>query len=131
VLIGLLAAVLVVLAVSFGILSTRASAPTPTASLGQPTGRIDGRGISLSVSTTTEPVDVSVEVDSQRAVDFRLLPGESRSFLADVSLTVRVSPGGTADVVVNGEDKGSPGRPSRPWSHTYSYETPTASAAGA
>jgi hypothetical protein len=124
----MLAAVLVVLAVSFGILSPRASAPVPAASVGRSTGRVDGRGISLSVSTSAEPVDVSVRVDDESATAFRLLPGESRSFLADVSLSVRVSPGGTAGVVVNGEDEGTPGRPSRAWSHTYSYETPTAPA---
>ncbi len=128
VLVGMLAAVFVVLAVSFGILSPRASAPAPASAVGQPTAHAAGRGISLSVSTSTQPVDVSVRVDGEDAASFRLLPGESRSFLADESLSVRVTPGGTADVVVNGESKGAPGRSAGSWSHTYSYGTPTASA---
>jgi hypothetical protein len=129
-LIAMITAVLVVLAVAFGVLSPRESAPTPASTLGtQPLAEAQGPGISLSVSTQTEPVDVRVAVDSGEPVAFRLLPGESRSFDADVSVAIRVSPGATADIVVNGVDKGTPGRSSRAWTHTYGYGTDAASRA--
>jgi cytoskeletal protein RodZ len=64
-LIGMIAAVLVVLAVAFGVLAPGRSAPAPARPLaGGPTAGIDGPGISLSVSTQTEPVDVSVASDA-------------------------------------------------------------------
>jgi len=123
VLIGMIAAI-VVAAVAFGILSPHHSAPTAATSLPMTSaGPAEAPGISLSVSTATQPVDVMVRQDDGDPVAFRLLPGESRAFVANSTLTIRISEGATADVVVSGKDLGTPGRSSRPWTYTYSYGT--------
>jgi hypothetical protein len=125
-LMAVIAAMLVFVATAFGILSSRHSAPPPAASSGgAPMTAAVGPGITLSVSTDTEPVDVVVRTDGGEPLAFSLLAGESRAFEADVSITVRLSRGATADVVVSGRDLGTPGRSDRPWKHTYSYETAT------
>jgi cytoskeletal protein RodZ len=128
VLVATIAAILVVLAIAFGVLSPRESAPAPAGAAAEPPSQVAAPGISLSVSTDTEPVDVTIRQDDRPSTSFHLLPGESRSFVADRSLTVRLSKGATADVVVAGKDLGTPGRADRPWRHTFSYETPTAAA---
>jgi cytoskeleton protein RodZ len=126
-LVAMIALTLVIVAAAFGILSTRHSAPAPAGEVaGTSVAGATGPGISLSVSTATEPVDVTVRVDDQGPVMFTLLAGESRAFDAEGSITIRLSRGATADVVVNGEDKGTPGRSTHPWKRTYSYETPAA-----
>ena len=132
VLIAMIAAVLVVTAVAFGVLSTRDSAPAPAhAAVTASTTTVSGPGISLAVSTRTEPVDVTVREDASPAHTFHLLPGESRAFVAHGSLMIRISRGATADVVVNGKDLGTPGRRGRSWRHTFSYETAEETPAGA
>jgi cytoskeleton protein RodZ len=127
-LVAMVAATLVIIAVAFGILSSRASAPPPARGVADGSlAEAVGPGISLAVSTRDEPVDVAVRADSTEPVRFTLLPGESRAFVADVSITIRVSKGATANVVVSGRDLGTPGSSVRPWKHTFSY--PAASAA--
>jgi hypothetical protein len=123
-LIAMIAAALVVVAVAFGILSSRNSAPPPARAVAHaPIEEAVGPGISLSVSTDVEPVDATVRTDDAEPLRFTLLPGESRAFVADVSITIRLSKGATADVVVSGRDLGTPGRSSHPWKRTFSYET--------
>jgi hypothetical protein len=127
-LVATIAAMLVFVAAALGILSSRHSAPPPaSASAEAVVTEAVGPGITLSVSTQTEPVDVTVRTDGAEPLAFTLLPGESRAFEADVSIAIRLSRGATADVVVAGRDLGTPGRSSRPWRHTFSYETATVS----
>jgi hypothetical protein len=127
-LVAMVAATFVIIAAAFGVLSSRASAPPPAQGVADGSlAEAVGPGISLAVSTRDEPVDVAVRTDSAEPVRFTLLPGESRAFVADVSITVRVSRGATADIVVSGRDLGTPGSSVRPWKHTFSY--PAASAA--
>lgn len=127
-LVAMIAATLVIVAAAFGVLSTRASAPPPASSVDDESlGEAVGPGISLAVSTQDEPVDVAVRADSAEPVKFTLLPGESRAFVADVSITIRLSRGATANVVISGRDLGTPGSSSRPWKRTFSY--PAASTA--
>jgi hypothetical protein len=125
-LVAMIAATLVIVAVAFGVLSSRLSAPPSAPALPDtPVDEPVGPGISLSVSTDTEPVDVTIHADGADPLEFRLLPGESRAFVADVSITIRLSKGATADVVVAGRDLGTPGRSTHPWRHTFSYRTAT------
>jgi cytoskeletal protein RodZ len=129
-LVAMVAVTLVAVASALGILSSRNSAPPPASSVGDETlAAPAGPGISLSVSTQTEPVDVVVRADGAEPIEFTLRPGESRAFVADVSITIRLSKGATADLVVAGRDQGTPGRSSRPWTHTFSYETPASPSA--
>jgi cytoskeleton protein RodZ len=128
----MIAATLLILAASFGIISTRGSAPPPadlssdTPGLAGPAPRI------VAVVAAEQPVRVTVTIDAAAPQTFSLQPGESRSFDADLSLTIRLDHGASAHLTVNGDDKGFPGRPNRPWRDTYSYEgagpTPSPSA---
>jgi cytoskeletal protein RodZ len=121
-LVAMSAATLVIVAAAFGILSTRTSSPSPARAVaGGSLSQAVGPGISLAVSTQDEPVDATVRTDSGDPLTFTLLPGESRAFVADVSITIRLSQGATADVVVSGRDLGTPGSSSRPWKRTFSY----------
>jgi hypothetical protein len=126
-LIALVAVTLVVLAGAFKILAGGGDAPpvagAATVAGTEPLDQPAGPGISLSVSTPNDPVDVTVRIDGAGPTMFSLLPGESRAFVADRTVTVRLSKGGTADVVVNGRDYGTPGRTTHPWKQTFSYET--------
>jgi hypothetical protein len=117
----MIAATLLILAASFGIISTRASAPPP-ADLSSDTAGLAGlgRGI-VALVAAEQQVDVTVTIDAASPQTFSLEPGESRSFEADLSLTIRLDHGASAHVTVNGDDKGFPGRRNRPWRETYSY----------
>jgi hypothetical protein len=129
-LIATIATILVIVAAAFGVLSNRDAAPpaaeSATAAGAEAVTQPAGPGISLSVSTPTEPVDVTVRIDGAAPQTFSLLAGESRAFVADSTVTVRLSKGGTADVVVNGRDYGTPGRATHPWKQTFSYHTAAA-----
>ena len=117
----MIAATLLVLAASFGIISTRASAPPP-ADLSSETPGLAGLGPGIVALVAAEQlVEVTVTIDAGQAQTFSLEPGESRSFEADISLTIRLDHGASAHVTVNGDDKGFPGRRNRPWRETYSY----------
>ncbi|HEY3263709.1 MAG TPA: helix-turn-helix transcriptional regulator [Actinomycetota bacterium] len=121
-LVAMSAATLVIVAAAFGILSTRTSAPSPARAVaGGSFVETVGPGISLAVSTQDEPVEATVRTDSGEPLTFTLLPGESRAFVADVSITIRLSKGATANVVVSGRDLGTPGSSSHPWKRTFSY----------
>jgi hypothetical protein len=126
-LIAMVAVTLVVLAGAFKILAGGGDAPpvaqTAAVARTQPLDQPAGPGISLSVSTPNDPVDVTVRIDGAAPTTFSLLPGESRAFVADRTVTVRLSKGGTAEVVVNGRDYGTPGRATHTWKQTFSYQT--------
>jgi cytoskeleton protein RodZ len=125
VLVAMIAVTLVVIAGAFGFFSSRRGAPpaaeTDGAAATEPLTQPAGPGISLSVSTPKAPVDVTVRIDGADPQTFSLLPGESRAFVADRTVTVRLSRGGIADVVVNGRDWGTPGGRTHPWKKTFSY----------
>jgi cytoskeleton protein RodZ len=132
-LMAMIALTLVVLAAAFKILAGGGNAPpvagAATRAVTEPIDQpATVPGISLSVSTPNDPVDVTVRIDGAAPTMFSLLPGESRAFVADRTVTVLLSKGGTADVVVNGRDYGTPGRATHPWKQTFSYQTSPASA---
>jgi cytoskeleton protein RodZ len=126
-LVVMIVVILVVVSGALGWLSNHDGAPPAAESSAVPgadaLAQPAGPGISLSVSTPNDPVDVTVRIDGAAAQTFSLLAGESRAFVADSTVTVRLSKGGTADVVVNGRDYGTPGRLTHPWKQTFSYQT--------
>jgi hypothetical protein len=120
----MLAIIAAVVAAAFGVFSSRDGEP-PTAAnassslLGGPAPP----GITVSVSTPQRPVDVTVRIDGAEPQTFSLLAGESRAFVANDAVRIRLSKGGIADVVVNGTDLGTPGVRSHAWNKTFSYRT--------
>lgn len=121
-LIGMIAAMIIVLAAAFGLLSTRNSTPAPAdLPSSAPLESAQTNGITVAVLAQQEVV-VTVRSDDGPSEEYTLLPGESRSFAADVTLELRLSHGASAQVTVNGVDKGYPGKAGRPWQYTYSFE---------
>ncbi len=126
----LIAVTVLVLAGAFGVLSARRPAP-PAAELPVDASSVVspspvGRGISLVV-VARKPVSITVIADGNDPVRYELRPDEGRSFDADTSVTLRLSEGATANVVVSGVDYGYPGAVGKPWKETFSYEEPSAS----
>jgi hypothetical protein len=121
-LVGMIAAVVLVLAAAFGLLSTRNSTPEaadlPSSA---PPESVQTNGIVVAVLALQE-VDVTVRSDDGPAVPYTLQPGEGRSFAADLTLRIELSHGASAQVTVNGVDQGFPGKADRPWHDTYSFD---------
>jgi cytoskeletal protein RodZ len=114
------AAAVIVLAAAFGIISARDPAPEP-ADLSSAAPRLE--------QTVPQPIEVTVLArasvvtrDDAAPRTYALEPGEGRSFEATFALDVRLSSGSTAQVTVNGNDLGFPGRKGKPWHETYTYE---------
>lgn len=121
-LIGMIAAVVLVLAAAFGLLSTRNSTPEPAdLPSNAPPESVETNGIVVAVLALNE-VDVTVRSDDGPAVPYTLQPGEGRSFAADVKLEIELSHGASAQITVNGVDQGFPGMAGRPWHDTYSFD---------
>jgi cytoskeletal protein RodZ len=122
-LIGMIAATVLVLAVAFGVLSTRNSAPPPadleTGSTAIPadaaaTDRTIGVGI-----VALHDVEVTVEIDAAPPRTYALESGEGRGFVARDAMTIRLSDGGAAEVSVSGAEPEVPGASGKPWRETY------------
>ena len=124
----LIAVTVLVIAGAFGVLSARRPAP-PAAELPADVSAVVspaqvGRGISVAV-VASKPVEVTVTADGGEPVSYDLRPDEGRSFDGDTSVTIRLSEGASANVVVNGTDYGFPGVEGEPWRQTFSYEQPS------
>jgi len=125
----LVAATMLVLAAAFGVLSARRPAPPP-ANLSGATGTavVGGVQIARPISVAVEaqrPVEVTIVADAGDPESFLLRAGEGRSFDASNSITVRLSEGNTAHVIVSGVDYGFPGKTGEPWEDTFSYDEPS------
>jgi DNA-binding XRE family transcriptional regulator len=120
----MVAAMLLVLAAAFGVLSARQSAPPPAdlPSVAPPLEMGSARPITVAV-LAEDPVEVTIESDGGPAETFALAAGEGRTFEGDRVIRVRLSEGGVAEVTVNGTDYGVVGREGRPWQRTFEYET--------
>ena len=70
-------------------------------------------------------VEVTIVADGGDPDTFQLRAGEGRSFDGDNSITIRLSEGNTAHVIVSGVDYGFPGKNGEPWEDTYSYDEPS------
>jgi cytoskeleton protein RodZ len=121
-LIGMIAAVVLVLAAAFGLLSARNSTPEP-ANLpsNTPPESAQTTGIVVAV-LALQQVEITVQSDDGATLSYKLQPGEGRSFAADVKVEVDLSHGASAQITVNGVDQGFPGRAGKPWHKTYSFE---------
>jgi hypothetical protein len=122
----MVAAMILVLAGAFGVLSARQPAPPPAelSSAAPPMAVTNDNGITVAV-LARRPVQVTIVADGGRPRTFTLEVGEGRSFDAATSLTIRLSEGGTAKITVSGVDKGFPGAPDHPWEDTYALGTPS------
>ncbi len=120
----LVAAVVLVLAAAFGVLSAQRPAPAP-AELAGATAQLGSAAVPRPISVAVvarRPVDVTIVADGGDPQRFELEADEGRSFEADASLTIRLSEGASASITVNGTPHGYPGEPGEPWGKTYSYE---------
>ncbi|MEW6059734.1 MAG: helix-turn-helix domain-containing protein [Actinomycetota bacterium] len=117
------AATVLLLAGAFGVLSTREAAPPPAELPTQaPLIAPASREIVVAV-LAKDDVEVTIQIDGGGPETFALRPGESRSFSAATSLTVRLDHGESARVTVGGRDLGFPGNPTHPWKKTFSFDT--------
>jgi cytoskeletal protein RodZ len=125
----LVAAVVLVVAGAFGILSARRPAPAPANLSGAESGSVVAaselaQGITVAVEARV-PIEVSIVADGGRVQPFSLEAGEGRSFHGDTSVWIRLSDGRGAKITVNGVSKGFPGKAGKPWHETYSYDETT------
>ncbi len=125
----LVAAVVLVVAGAFGILSARRPAPAPANLSGAESGSVVAaselaQGITVAVEARV-PIEVSIVADGGREQPFSLEAGEGRSFHGDSSVWIRLSDGRGAKITVNGVSKGFPGKAGKPWHETYSYDETT------
>jgi hypothetical protein len=124
----LVAATLLVLAGAFGVLSARQPAPPPANLSGATGGMVAGAELERPISVAVEAqraVEVTIVADGNDPESFQLRAGEGRSFDGDSSITIRLSEGNTAHVIVSGVDYGFPGKTGEPWEDTYSYDDPS------
>jgi hypothetical protein len=124
----LVAATVLVLAGAFGVLSARRPAPPPANLSGATGSAVIGAELARPISVAVEAkhsVEVTIVADGDDPESFQLRAGEGRSFDAASSITVRLSEGNTAHVIVSGVDYGFPGKTGEPWEDTYSYDAPS------
>lgn len=120
-LIGMIAAVVLVLAAAFGLLSARNSTPEPAdLPSNAPPEPVLTNGIVVAVLARQE-VDVTIWADDGAPAVHTLQPGEGRSFAADMTIRIELSHGASAQVWVSGVDQGFPGKADGPWQKTYSF----------
>lgn len=112
VLVGLLA---------LGFVSNRRGSP-PAASLPPVAIKPDATEQQWDVAIDAKhPVTVTVVVDGQSQT-FDMKASETRSFMADRTLTLTEVDGASLHIVVNGSDLGVPGEAGTPWTHTWSAD---------
>lgn len=115
-----LAGVILALAIVFGFLSRGHSAPAPAT---LPTVASEPDPLDRAIDAVAEAVsavDVTVVADGVRSA-YSMEDGETRSFTAQVELTLRASDGGALRVSVNGVDLGIVGPLGQPWTDTYNF----------
>ena len=120
-LIVVVAASAIVVGAIFGVVSQRSDAPAPA---------VLGSG-PLAAPPVDHPIEVAlvarraatvtITADAAPPRSYRLTPGETRSFQAIARIVVRIEPGGSVGLTVNGTDEGAPGSRGRPWQRTFSY----------
>ena len=117
-----LACLVLIGAVVFGLLSRSHSAPPPAtlptvAASPQPLDRqIE------AVVVASQPVDVTVRADGV-VTRYTMAAGETRTFVAADRLRLALSDGGAVHLTIDGVDEGIPGVPGRAWAKTYAFDT--------
>jgi hypothetical protein len=66
-----------------------------------------------------EPLTARILADGQHVFTGRLHPGDTKTWIGDTALTVRLSRGGAANVSVDCSSLGLPGTPGQPWEQTF------------
>ena len=122
----------IIIAIVFGLLSRSHGTPAP-ASLGTATPSpvpIDQQVQAVLVAAAK--LDVTVTADGVASV-WHMAKGESRTATASQTLVLDLASGGLAQITVNGQDLGTPGRTGTPWHRSFDaattpWVTPSASA---
>jgi hypothetical protein len=120
-LIVVIAAGAIVVAGIFGVVSRRSDAPTPAALRPEPVAALPVDHPIEAALTARRAATVTITVDASRPATYHLTRGETRSFQAASRLVVRIDPGGSVGLTVNGSDHGAPGKPGKAWQETFSY----------
>jgi hypothetical protein len=120
-LIVVVAATAIVVGAIFGVVSRRSDAPAPAVL----------RTGSFAVPPVDHPIEVAliarraamvtITQDAGLPATYRLTRGETRSFEAASRIVVRIDPGGSVGLTVNGTDHGAPGKSGGAWQGTFSY----------
>jgi hypothetical protein len=106
-------------AVVFGLVSRRDPAPAPLTPSPDP---VESACATTSVTvaiTAMEPLTARILADGQHVFTGRLHPGDTKTWIGDTALTVRLSRGGAANVSVDCSSLGLPGTPGQPWEQTF------------
>ena len=117
----LVAAMVLVALLAFSFVSRERGAPTASLTTPPVSQGLSDQPINLALDAKRS-VTVMVEVDGQ-AETFSMGTGETRSFMAKQSLSIRLDDGASLHIVVNGTDLGVPGHAGRPWTRTWTTET--------
>jgi hypothetical protein len=126
VMVGLAVSIIVVAGI-FGVMSRRHAAPLP-ASLDPPAGVSVSLPPIEAALTANRNATVTITADAGLPATYHLTTGEAQSFEAASELVIRIEPGGSVALTVDGEDLGSPGHPGRPWQHRFEAGLDTAGA---
>jgi len=106
-------------AVVFGLVSRRDPAPAPlTPSPDAVESACATNGVTVAI-TATDPITARILADGEHVFTGRLHAGETKTWLGDNALTVRLSRGGAAMVSVDCSSLGLPGTPGQPWEETF------------
>jgi len=103
----------------FGLVSRRDPAPSPLTPSPDP---VESACSTTSVTvaiTATEPLTARILADGQHVFTGRLHSGDTKTWIGDTTLTVRLSRGGAANVSVDCSSLGLPGTPGQPWERTF------------
>jgi hypothetical protein len=106
-------------AVVFGLVSRRDPAPAPLTPSPEPVeSSCAPNGVTVAI-TAMEPLTARILADGEHVFTGRLPPGDTKTWLGDTALTVRLSRGGAANVSVDCSSLGLPGTPGQPWEQTF------------
>jgi hypothetical protein len=106
-------------AVVFGLLSRRDPAPPPLSpSPDAVQSPCTTPGVTAAV-TAEEPLAARILADGERVFTGRLHRGETKTWVGDDALTIRLSRGGAAMVSVDCSSLGIPGTAGQPWEETF------------
>jgi hypothetical protein len=121
-LIVVIAAVAIVVGAIFGVVSQGSDAPAPAKLGSEPLGAAPPAGHPIQIALVARrDATVTVTADAAPPRSYLLTRGETRSFQAIAKIVVRIDPGGSVGVSVNGTDEGAPGNRGEPWQRTFSY----------
>ena len=106
-------------AVVFGLVSRRDPAPAPLTPSPEPVeSSCAPNGVTVAI-TAMEPLTARILADGEHVFTGRLHAGDTKTWLGDTALTVRLSRGGAANVSVDCSSLGLPGTPNQPWEQTF------------